>query len=595
MSTIRKCMALIDPGARGRWIALAVMALAMSAIEIVNAVLLLCVLSYITGTDRNLRFPIIGELSRRFPNTDPGTLVATAMACLGLLFLFRGVLYLIQTYAQGRVAFDTSVRLSDRILRGYFAMPFVEFVRRSSAELQRNALDNPIALSGSVLLPAVLVVSEALILVGIAVVLVTTSPLLTIFVVVSLGLILLGVGRLLTPRLRTYGAHLNDLVAGSIASLQHSFLGQRDIRLYEKDEYFIHHYRDLRVSVARVSYLRNFLSEVPRITLETTVFLFIVLYVAATAITGTSTAGTLKVMGIFAYGVMRAMPSLTRIVASGNQLKSGAALVDTLYADVVKAEAQAAATRSETVSTVRFEQEIRFDDVTFRYEGADSDAVAGVSLRIRRGEYVGVVGPTGSGKSTLIDLLLGLLEPNEGTVSVDGLDIREARRAWQRRVGVVPQAAFLIDDTIRRNIALGVPEDEIDDVALSEAVEIAQLGPVLRRARTGLDARVGERGLALSGGERQRVSVARALYRQPDVLVFDEGTSALDNATEAALVDALAAFRSDRTIITVAHRLSTVERSDRLFVMSQGALVAEGHYDDLLANDPTFRSLAFRA
>jgi ATP-binding cassette subfamily C protein len=230
--------------------------------------------------------------------------------------------------------------------------------------------------------------------------------------------------------------------------------------------------------------------------------------------------------------------------------------------------------------------------VSYAYDAGGASVLDDVSLAIRRGESIGIVGHTGAGKSTLVDLLLGLLQPTAGRISVDGRDRRQHARWWQRQIGYVPQAFFVTDDTLRRNIAFGIPDAEIDERRVQRAARVAQLEEVVAGLPQGLDTFVGERGIRLSGGQRQRVVIARALYHEPQVLVFDEATSALDNQTEREIARAIEALHGAITLIVIAHRLSTVRGCDRLIFLDQGRVAGVGSYEELMAGDARFRAVA---
>jgi ATP-binding cassette, subfamily B, bacterial PglK len=233
-------------------------------------------------------------------------------------------------------------------------------------------------------------------------------------------------------------------------------------------------------------------------------------------------------------------------------------------------------------------------DGVLAWDGGAVRALRGVSLRIDRGEAIGICGPTGGGKTTLTDLLIGILDPTEGRVTVDGHDLADHRAEWFRKLGVVPQMVFLVDDTLRSNIALGVPDEAVDQEALEQAIVLAQLAEFVDELPDGLDTTIGERGVRVSGGQRQRIAIARALYRRPDVLVFDEGTSALDNTTESVLISSLERLRGDRTIILVAHRLSTVRNCDWIAYVESGRVAGVGTFSELEQESGGFRALAQR-
>jgi ATP-binding cassette, subfamily B, bacterial PglK len=231
-------------------------------------------------------------------------------------------------------------------------------------------------------------------------------------------------------------------------------------------------------------------------------------------------------------------------------------------------------------------------DVYYNYPNSDEQALNGVSFAIPKGHAVGFVGESGAGKTTVVDLLLGLMEPTSGEILVDGKNIHENLSAWQKNIGYIPQSIYLADETLRSNIAFGLPEKEIDDEKVLQALELAQLKVLVDRLPDGLDTILGENGTRLSGGQRQRVGIARALYHEPEVLVMDEATSALDNLTELEITKAIEALKGDRTVIMIAHRLTTVEKCDLLYLMKNGKITASGTYDELVDTNKEFRRMA---
>jgi ABC-type multidrug transport system fused ATPase/permease subunit len=278
--------------------------------------------------------------------------------------------------------------------------------------------------------------------------------------------------------------------------------------------------------------------------------------------------------------MLRLMPAVNRIMLSINNLKYGTAATDIVYGELQALEASAGI-RQASDDRLRLRRELTVRNVSYRYPETAWWAIEGIDLTITRGEFVALVGPTGSGKSTLLDVLVGLLRPSEGVVQVDGVDIHGDVDAWHHSVGVVSQTVFLIDATVLQNIAFGVDEDEIDQERVEEVLRIARLEDFISSLPDGLRTRVGEHAVLLSGGQRQRIAIARALYRRPDLLVLDEGTSALDNHTEREILRALEPLRGELTVVAAAHQMATVQTCDRIVVIEGGRISDEGSLQDI--------------
>jgi ABC-type multidrug transport system fused ATPase/permease subunit len=297
-------------------------------------------------------------------------------------------------------------------------------------------------------------------------------------------------------------------------------------------------------------------------------------------------------MTLFVAAVFRLIPSMNRILMAMNTIRVSQEAVDEIHRDLSFADGRTAA-REEAAGPNRipFEHSIRIDDLSFRYPGSSGVAVEHINLEIRKGESVGLAGASGAGKTTLVDLILGLLAPETGRMTVDGEDIVPRMRTWRRQVGYVPQSIYLTDDTIRRNIAFGVADENIDQARVADAVGLARLDEMVASLPDGLDTVIGEHGIRLSGGQRQRIGIARALYRDPELLVLDEATSSLDTETEHEISNAIDALSGHKTLIIVAHRLSTIRRCDRVIFMEKGRLVDSGSFDQLTEANGSFRRL----
>jgi ABC-type multidrug transport system fused ATPase/permease subunit len=292
---------------------------------------------------------------------------------------------------------------------------------------------------------------------------------------------------------------------------------------------------------------------------------------------GSELSEILPVLGLFGASAFRLLPAVNRMINNFQLINVSRPQVADIFSDL-KTSFKIV---DRSVEHSNFKRVISISQVSFSYETASAQALNEVSIDIARGEAVGLVGPSGSGKSTLVDILLGLLEPTSGRVLVDGDDIHDNLRGWQDQIGYVPQSIFLTDDTLRRNVAFGLPKDQIDHDAVKSAIRSAQLEDFIASLPDGLDTIVGERGVRLSGGQRQRIGIARALYNNPDVLVLDEATSSLDTETEHGVMQAVQALQGEKTVIIVAHRLSTVEYCDRLYRLENARIVDEGTFSEV--------------
>jgi len=589
LTTVRQAFRLIGREHRGRWILLVVVALVASGFEVVGAALVYVLLGLVADPAGEAALPLIGDVRGLF-DVEQDVLLLGLAAVMGTFFVVRAVVHVGEIYVQNRVAHNVGARLAAKLVRGYLSMPYAFHLSRTSSDLIRNSQQAVQALVKDVFLPVIRVAAEGILVVGMLVLLVVLAPAATGLAVLVIGGAAILMLRVIQPRLKRIGRRAHRLQRDTLGTLQQAFHGIRDIKVLGREESFARRYEKARFGLARVSYLRSTATDLPKTVMELALLGFILIVFAASILVDAGAGGTLSILGLFAYAGLRLQPSLQRIIAGLNNLKYSAAPIEDLDRDLrLIGGRQPAQPASRTLP---FRSELRVDDVSFRYETGHRDALCRINLVVTPGEVLGICGPTGGGKTTLVDVMTGLLVPSSGRVTVDGQDLRDHAREWQRNLGVVPQMVFLTDETLRENIALGVPPKDIDEAAVKEAVELAQLRTYVDSLPDGLDTIVGERGVRISGGQRQRVAIARALYRRPEVLVFDEGTSALDNTTERELMSALARLRGKHTILLIAHRLSTVEDADKIVVIEDGRISGTGTYEELLASNAAFRQLA---
>ena len=588
-TAMRRAVGLVARDGRGRWVALLLVALCASLLEVVGAGLVYVLLGMVANPGTALDLPVVGDLRQRFPGVDETTLLLAMAAALAAFFVVRGAVQFGQAYLQARVGQQAGARLSRELVLGYLRLPYAFHVGRNSAELIRNAHSAVDGVVGYVFLPLIRLVAEAVTIVTLVTLLVVVAPLATGLAVLVVGTVSLLLLRWVQPRLQQLGWTSHELDEQTLRSLQQAMEGVRDVKLLGRETAFADVYGTWRNGLADVRQRHASIAVLPRVLMELALLgLVLAVFTVAVASGAGDVRDTLSVLGLFAYVGLRLQPSLQRLIGSLNALRYAQAPLRTVIQDL----ATIGALTVDDDTPVPFRDAIVFECVHLRHDGAARDALHDVDLRIEAGEVVGVCGPTGGGKTTLVDVLTGLLPPTRGRVTVDGHDLRRHARGWQQRLGVVAQHVFLVDDTIRHNIALGLDHDAIDPKALEDAVRLAQLEPLVAALPAGLDTVVGERGVRLSGGERQRIAIARALYRRPDVLVLDEGTSALDGLTEQDLLAALDDLRGAHTIVMVAHRLSTLQHCDRVVYVADGQVVADGSLEVLRQASPAFRAMA---
>jgi ATP-binding cassette subfamily C protein len=372
----------------------------------------------------------------------------------------------------------------------------------------------------------------------------------------------------------------------------------KETKVAGREDFFLRWFSEASRRFARASLVFSIMSALPRLVIEVVAVGGMLLVVTVILLRGDELSTAIPRLALFAMAAVRIIPSLTRLFSALSSIRFYGPAVPPLHRDLAQAWEDETRLREATL-TVRKEQPLLLDALEFRevgftYEGASAPALAGISLRIARGSSVGFVGPSGSGKSTLIDLLLGLLAPQSGRIVIDGVGLQGVVADWQRSIGYVPQSIYLLDDTIRRNVALGIADEQIDDHAVRRALRQAQLESLVERLPAGTGTVIGENGVRLSGGERQRLGIARALYHGPQVLVLDEATSALDHHTENEITRTIRALVGERTVIVVAHRLSTVQMCDTIFVLTNGRIADAGTFEQLLAHSAEFRTLTGR-
>jgi ABC-type multidrug transport system fused ATPase/permease subunit len=593
IGTYRKLFSLFDQTERRRfWILTGVMLL-VAAAEIAGISAVLMLLNVLAAPETIQSSRTLSWLMH-LSGLESAFSFQIGLALLVLCVVMAGLaVKALGTYATIRFSLMRGYAISSRLLAAYLSQPYAWFLDRNSAELEKNVLNEVDGLVDRVILPCLRLVANSLLVLAILGFLLLVDPLVTLF---SGGVLGLGYGLIylrFRGRLHRLGRVMMDAFENRFLVAQEATGGIKDVKLMGLEASYVRSYSTAARTAAQSGATMGAMSELPRFALEAITFgTMLALILLLLLKSGGNVTEIVPTLGVIAFSTMRLLPSLQQIYHSLVALRGATAILDAIVTDFRSTPALPLADAVRT-QPLRLERALELDGVSFAYAQAEKPTLRGVDLVIPARTTVGIVGGTGAGKTTLVDLILGLLTPDEGELRVDGVRITpENMRAWQGTLGYVPQTIFLTDETIASNIAFGVPKDQIDMAAVERAARIAALHDfVVSDLPQGYQTFVGERGVRLSGGQRQRIGIARALYRDPTLLIMDEATSALDNITERVVMEAVNRIRADKTIILIAHRLTTVKTCDTIFLMDRGRLLAQGRYDELLAGNATFRRM----
>lgn len=551
-------------------------------LETLGIALVIPALALMTQSDLVGRYPGLVPWLDVIGNPSHEQLVIGGMLALVGVYAIKAFFLAFLAWRQAHFVFSVQAGLSQRLFAGYLRQPYTFHLQRNSAELIRNTMGQVTDITG-VMHQGLALITELLVLIGISLLLLITEPIGALLVVSAI--VLSGcVFHWFTRRKLLAWGEARQLHEGQrIKHLQQGLGGAKDVKLLGRESHFLAQYEKHNIGSAKAGQYQVTLKALPRLGIELLAVTGLAILVVGMIAQGKPLSALLPMLGLFAAASFRLLPSVNRVLMAIQGVRFFLPVINTLDSELCLLDMAPAEQRGQSLS---FNDMLILNNIRFSYpSAADVSVLQGIDLRIPCGASVGFVGSSGGGKSTLVDIILGLLTPNSGSVKVDGIDIQTNIRGWQDLIGYVPQSIFLTDDTLRRNVAFGLSEEQIDDEAVWGAIRAAQLEQFVNELSQGLDTHVGERGIRLSGGQRQRIGIARALYHDPQVLVLDEASSSLDIATERSFMDSVFALQGDKTIIIVAHRLSTVEHCDRLFRIERGRVVQEGDSSAVLGKE----------
>ena len=487
--------------------------------------------------------------------------------------------------------------LSARLLENYLGQPYEFFMTNNTSNLSKSTLSEVDQLVSAVLRPVFSMFAYSMVGICMFILLATINPFLLVISSLILGGSYILIFKISKPILDRLGKLRTSSNAKRYLIAQESLTGVRDLKLLGRELTYINRFEDESSNFAHTVASNLTLNRVPKYIVEAIAFGGIIAIVLSLIISGNQIESNalgrvLPMVGLYAFAAYRLQPALHFIFSGFASLRFGKTAVDSVYKDLLQYEVESKF-NSKLLEPISFNKILEIKDLYFRYLNTDNDAIKNITFSLNRGEMLGIVGPTGCGKSTLVNLLIGLLRVSNGSIAVDGKEITpDLVNRWQRSIGYVPQDIFLTDNTLAENIAFGVPKNEIDYRQVKHCASLANIDNFIKKELPlKYETIVGERGVRLSGGQKQRIGIARALYNNPEILIFDEATSALDSVVEKTIMEAIDFLSNEKTIILIAHRMNTIKRCNKILLMNSGTIEASGNYDELYKSSKRFQKM----
>ncbi len=552
---------------------LAVLILIGGTLETLGVSMMLPLVQAIMSPDQIMENELVGDIAAFLHIGSSRELILWMLGATIFLFIFKNAYLLFQTYVQNTFVTRNRNRMISRVMREFLNRPYEEYLGADIPTVFRLT-DSDIPNAFQLILVLIQMTTEIVVAVSICLVLVVwVSPAISIgCAVLFLGMTLM-ITKVLKPRLNAIGRK-NQAIQSRIAKWRiQSIYGLKDVKVLHREEFFVRNYYESGAVGANVARNYAVLNNTPRLLIETVFIAAMLSFIFIFMVQGGDITVLFSQLTAFAAAAVRVMPATNRINTYLSEIAYAQPCLDYLYENLTQNMKQDV---NGSVTGLMGEQEqkrqpltltdrIVLDHISFAYPNTDKPIFTDAHMEVRKGQSVGIMGPSGAGKSTIVDILLGLLHVQEGMITCDGRDIFENYPSWLAKIGYIPQSIYLIDESIRDNIAFGIDADQIDDRRIWEVLEEAQLKSFVEELPEGLETTIGDRGVRISGGQRQRLGIARALYHNPEILVFDEATSALDGETESAVMEAVNSFHGKKTMVIIAHRLNTIAKCDVIY------------------------------
>ena len=573
---ISKLKVLLDKKQKRQMVGIVILMLIGGVLESLGIAMIAPVMQVVIDPQKVEESKILSGIYNLFNLSSTTQLAALIMVALILVFVIKNIFLYFMNVVQLRFVYTNQFATSRRMMINFMQRPYEYYLNADTTVIQRNITSDVNNLY-ALILSCLQLISEIIVFVCLVAILLSQDARMTLTIATLLVIVLLVIKYFIKPVMVKAGQDNQDYYSGLYKWIYESVTGIKEIKVAAKENYFINGYADCGAGYVNAVQKYNLYNSTPRLLIETIAIAGMVGYMLVVMLSGTSITTLLPQLTVLAAAAARLLPSANRI---NNYLTSIAYFEPFLdnVSDNLQSEIhdESISYNSDdyrvktTVEKLTVKKTIRMEDITYKYPGTDKLILDKATMEIPVGKSVGIVGTSGAGKTTIVDVLLGLLEPENGKILADGVDVNTNYQEWLKNIGYITQTIFMTDSTIRKNVAFGVPDDEIDDNKVWQALKEAALDEYVKELPEGLDTQIGERGIRLSGGQRQRIGIARALFEDPEVLVLDEATSALDNDTEAAIMDSINRLHGRKTLVIIAHRLQTIEKCDMIYSIGEG-------------------------
>lgn len=579
MSLVAKFKKLLDSRQKSRLFILFLITIMGTFLEILGVSLMIPMISAIMTPNIIFTNKYIAWVCGVLDLHSHKTFVIVCIIGLIFIFIFKDLFLILQYYAQTRFVCNNRFATQQRLLHAFFNRPYEYYLNASTAEIMR-VVQNDAATVYSLLAVLLFMLSEAIVSVALVATIFIIDWKMTTFVAAMMGITMLVISKIVKPIMKRAGIESQKSTATTNKWLLQGINGIKEIKVSKKERFFEENYKLSGQKLIHSEKINTVVSNIPRLLIEMVSVCSMLSLIAIEIMMGREIETLVPTLGAFAMAAVKLMPSANRIVGAISSVSYSMPAVDKLleHLNALEEFEKNGITYDSVKKTdidLIIDDKVELKKITYHYPNTKKNVLEGASMIIPVGKSVGIVGTSGAGKTTAVDILLGLLKPQAGNVLVDDVDVMNDYQGWLSHIGYIPQMIFMLDSSIRANVAFGVNPEDIDDEQVWHCLEEAQLADFVRGLPDGLDTTIGERGVRISGGQRQRVGIARALYENPDMLLFDEATSALDNETEAAIMESINSLHGKKTMVIIAHRLQTIEGCDIVYRVNEGKINRE--------------------